>query len=390
MDTKAFMTKTEYIDRKDTPPREDIYLIAIDIGYSAVKVISENIAAMFPSYALPDNGMGTAGTLTNDYIRYQDLDTGARWFVGKMALDSLSDDDTSVSESSLYRRDRYNDPMFRVITEAGIGLACMRDKKDSFKQRKICVETGLPPRYITKGSYDCDSMIDVISGKHHFSLQIGQNEPMEFNLLISTDSIHIMPQPMGTLFSAAVGNDHRMLPIAADLLNKNVMIFDGGFGTLDLYPIKAHVIQQSETYDNLGMKRVLEETTDVIRERFRKDISVPAMQKYLESGNFRWFEAKSYSTKEEPLGKILEECCRLVCDEAIEKAFQVYHVYEYDYLIVTGGTGAAWFEQINEKLKNMETLKIVSGSQNDSLPGVFSNVRGYYMFRYSDLASRKE
>lgn len=390
MDTKAFMTRTKYIDRKDKPPKEDVYLIAIDIGYSAVKVISENIAAMFPSYAILDNGMGTAGTLTNDYIRYQDLETGTKWFVGKMALNSLSDDDTSVSESSLYRRDRYNDPMFRVIAETGLGLACMRDKEGSYRQRKICLETGLPPRYITKGSYDCDAMVDILSGKHRFTLQIGQNEPMEFNLLISTDAIHIMPQPMGTLFSAAVNNDHRMLPIAKDLLNKNVMIFDGGFGTLDLYPIKAHVIQQSETYDNLGMKRVLEETADLIRERFRKDISVPAMQKYLETGNFRWYEAKSYSTKEEPLGDILEECSRLICDEAIEKAFQVYHVYEYDYLIVTGGTGAAWFEQISEKLKNMETLKVISGAQNDALSSVFSNVRGYYMFRYSNLISRKE
>ena len=67
---------------------------------------------------------------------------------------------------------------------------------------------------------------------------------------------------------------------------------------------------------------------------------------------------------------------------------QVYRLYEYDYLIVTGGTGEAWFDIINEYFKNMETLTIVRGSQNDDLPGVFANVRGYYMFRYSDIASR--
>lgn len=390
INTKEFMTKTEYIDRKDVSPREDVYLIGIDIGYSAVKCISENTAAVFSSFAIPDNKMGTFGDLGSEFIRYRNLVTNECWLVGKIAASVLSDDDTSVSTHSLCRRDRFQDPMFRVITETGLGLACIKDKSETYKKKKIYVETGLPPRYMTKGASDCEDLTEIIAGKHKFSLQLGQEKPVEFEMIISSDAVHIMPQPMGTLFSAAVNNEHEMLPIAADLLNKNVLIFDGGFGTLDLYPIKSHVIQQSETYDHLGMKRVIEETADVIRERFKKDISVPAMQKYLESGRFRWFEAKSFTTREEPLDKILEESSKNICDEAIEKTFQVYHVYEYDYLLVTGGTGAAWFEQIGEKLKNMETLSIISGAQNDSLPDIFSNVRGYYMFRYSDLASRKE
>lgn len=389
METISYMTKTQFIRRSDTRAREDTYLIAMDIGYSSVKVLSENIAGIFPSFAIPDTGMGTAGTLTDDYIRYEDLETGEKWFVGKMALDTISDDDTSVSGSSLYRRDRYNDPMFKVLARTGLGVACIFDRKEKYKERKICLETGLPPRYITKGAYDVEAMTELLSGTHKFALQIGQKEPVRFELTIGTDMIHIMPQPMGTLFSAAVGSNHAMLPIAQSLLNKNVLIFDGGFGTLDLYPIKSHVIQPSETYDNLGMKRVLEETADVIREKFHKDISVPAMQKYLKKGAFRWFEQKSFTTKDEPLADILEICSNRICDEALEKTFQVYHVYEYDYLIITGGTGAAWFDRIKEKLKNMSTLTVMSGSQSDNLPAVFSNVRGYYMFRYGDLASRR-
>ena len=390
MSTSDFMTKTTYIPRQNGSPTASTYLIALDIGYSAVKVFSPNSVAMFPSYAVPDNGNGVAGILTNDYIRYENLDTGARWFVGKMAHDTLSDEDTSVSESGLYGRNRYNDPMFRVITETGLGMACLMNEYGGYTGQTICVETGLPPRYISKGSVDQDALTEILAGTHRFSIQIGQRPAVRFNLTIDSDNVNIMPQPMGTLFSVAVANDHRLIAEAVNYFNKNVLIFDGGFGTLDLYPIKAHVIQNSETYDNLGMKRVLEETIHLIQDRYHKDIPVPAMQKYLESGYFRSYDPKTIATSNVPLEEMLMEANQAVCMEALQKLLHVYPLYEYDYLIVTGGTGEAWFSMIQEYLSKMETLQIVRGSQNDDLPGVFANVRGYYMFRYSDILSKKK
>ena len=288
----------------------------------------------------------------------------------------------------MYGRNRFTDPMFKVIAETGLGFACMRNAYGVSDGKTIYIETGLPPRYISKGSQDREALIDALSGRHHFALRIGQKPAVTFDLMVERGNVHVMAQPMGTLFSVAVGNDHALVPDASNYFNKNVLLFDGGMGTLDLYPIKSHVIQKSETYDNLGMRRVLEETAAVIRERYRKDIPVPAMQKYLERGSFRWFDARTIATRDEPLAEILFECSKKVCLEALAKLMQVYRLYEYDYLIVTGGTGEAWFDIINEYFKNMETLTIVRGSQNDDLPGVFANVRGYYMFRYSDIASR--
>ncbi len=385
MNSQDFMTKTQYISRDNKSPADDVYLIAMDIGYSAVKVFSPEAVAMFPSYAVRDTGYGTAGTLTSDYIRYENLDTGEKWFVGNMAQDGLSDDDTSVSETSLYGRDRYRDPMFAVIAETGLGLACMYSK-GIYKNRKVCLQTGLPPRYTGKGSQDVRDLTDLLSGTHRFTLRLGQEKSMTFEIRIEKENIFIMPQPMGTLFSVAVDQNHNFLPEAGNYFNKKALIFDGGFGTLDFYSIKSHVIGNSETYNNLGMKRVLQETTAEIRDRYQKEISVPAMQKYLATGTFRYFDARNVSTKDVPLGDILEECSRRVCREAIDKMMQVYPLYEYDYLIITGGTGSAWSAQIREYLKDMTTLTIVDGAQNDTLPGVFANVRGYYMFRFSDIA----
>ena len=33
----------------------------------------------------------------------------------------------------------------------------------------------------------------------------------------------------------------------------------------------------------------------------------------------------------------------------------------------------------------MATLNVVSGNQNDTLPIVYSNVRGYYMYQYNKI-----
>ena len=64
----------------------------------------------------------------------------------------------------------------------------------------------------------------------------------------------------------------------------------------------------------------------------------------------------------------------------MEKAKAVTNAFrDYRYLIVSGGTGEAWFEKVKEYLSGMKTLTILPGNANDALPFLYSNVRGYYM-----------
>ena len=68
-----------------------------------------------------------------------------------------------------------------------------------------------------------------------------------------------------------------------------------------------------------------------------------------------------------------------ICDGMLAKLDETYKgMWYHDYLIVTGGLGAAWFDQIKEYYKGIVTLKVISGMENDNLDGIFSNVRGYY------------
>ena len=59
-----------------------------------------------------------------------------------------------------------------------------------------------------------------------------------------------------------------------------------------------------------------------------------------------------------------------------------------DYLVITGGTGAAWFSMFKDFYKGLSSLKIIDGAENDNIPAIFSNVRGYYMQQLNILKKR--
>ncbi len=388
MVTKDFRTKTYRIERQNGQ-KLPVWLIGLDMGYSSVKTFSPNSVTMFPSYAQEIHNkaeQGTIGNLPDSYIRYTDLNTGAMWLIGEAAQDNISDKDTSVSEAALYGRERYSNEMFRVLVEAGLGASLLRSNAGSKEpDQEIFVETGLPPKYL---QMDSELLTDVIAGEHHFTLQFGQKQQMEFHFEVKRENVHVMQQPMGTLFSISYQNE-AFGKEAMLYMKKNVMIFDIGFGTADFFPLKNHTIAGSETFPNLGMREILKETSTKIMEQYQAEISVPALQKYLTTGEFKRFDRRRRMSSSIPFGEILEEASRKVCERALDELFRVYPMEEFDYLVLTGGTAMAWEKYIREDLKDMTTLTIVTGGANDTIPHELSNVRGYYWYRYNWFMSRK-
>lgn len=87
------------------------------------------------------------------------------------------------------------------------------------------------------------------------------------------------------------------------------------------------------------------------------------------------------SSRQEPIAQMIVAANQKVCNAVLERIKTMYNnLIDYDYLIVTGGTGAAWFDIIRDHFKGMETLKVIAANQNDMLPYIYSNVRGYYLF----------
>ena len=377
--TSQFKTKTE-IKEANNGGIKGVWPIAIDVGYSSVKVFSPNSTGIFPSFAQvfePE----IVGTLPKTSLIYKDLDTGNTWLVGEAAQNNVEQDNATISEEAVFGRARYDDPMFLVILRTGLALGHRQNQFGTPDDKPIYVQSGLPPKYLKT---DTNTLKNIIAGRHHFSLRIGNAPEEVFDFTIEKSHIDIMAQPTGTLFSVATDNSHHFVKNAGDFFNKNVLIFDAGFGTLDIFPIRNNVVQDKQTFPEYGMRQVLNRTIKKIYEEYNTEVSLIGIQTCLGNGFVRCHD--KWKSHNEPFSDMLDEANREVCDEALERIGQIYSLYEYEYFVITGGTGAAWNELIRDKLSGIEGLKVVAGNQNDTnLPFTMANVRGYYMYMYKNV-----
>ncbi len=377
--TSRYKTRTDIRSRANGGVK-GIWLCAADFGYSSVKIFSQNTIAVFPSFAIKFSGE-TIGTLPDSHITYRDLLTGEQWLVGESAQNDVGQNDSTISEESIWGRRRYDDPMFLVLVRVGLGLGTRKNDFGDPSGKTVYVQTGLPPKYLKK---DTSKLVKAIAGRHRFALRVGNTPEEIFDITIEPGNVDVMEQPKGTLWSVAIDNSHRFIRGSQNYFNKNVLVFDAGFETLDIFPIINNHSGEKQTFTQFSMHQVLRDTIQAIYEEYNEEVSMIGIQRCLGEGFIRCHD--KFSSHNEPFADILEKCSRRICDQALEKFGQIYVLSEYDYLIITGGTGAAWNEQIREKLKGLSSLAIIDGNQNDtSLPFLFANVRGYYMRLYNKM-----
>lgn len=378
INTNQFRTKTISKPRKN-PSINGKWGIGIDVGYSAVKAMSPNSVNSFPSVAVKvpfGTADNTFGKLSNASITYRDT-KGNEYLVGEDAEKELKGNDSAAS--ILYTRDRYNHDEFLVVSRVGLALSSLANQYSDPKDQVKHVMTGLPPEYMAE---DEPIIKDIFTGTHEFSIKIG-NRPdwIKFGFELKAEDIHVMEQPMGSLISLCIDANGGMIKEAATYMSSNILIFDPGFGTLDTFEIRNHRLGSNKTWTNLGMRRVLQETVDELKREYGLNTTVSALEVELDKGYVSIVDKRSHSSKRQEFGEILQKANKKVCYEALDAIDSVYdYLSNYDYLAIAGGTGAAWDKFIRERYKEMETLSIISASQNDpNLDPIFSNVRGYYM-----------
>lgn len=389
MPTQNFRTKTMFIERANVRG-SDAWQVAVDVGYSGVKLFSPNIIACFPAFAAPAKGVFVGGSAKSmdDTILYRESETDPVWFVGRAAQDAISKEDPDTSSMSIYGRQRYGSDMFRVLVNTALGLACRKNQYGDPDGLPIVLRTGLPNAYIKTDSL---YLKEAFEGVHSFDLKIGNGDWQHFDVVLAKGNVSVMPQPMGTLLSVVTSDDGTMRSEADLYYSSPTLICDPGFGTFDCFSLRGGAMTTMETFDTLGMKQVLADTSKEIFDKYHTDIPVPAMQRYLETGYISMYDRRNRTSVMMPFDDILEECSRKTAMKAIDKLDEIYNLDDYKYLILTGGTGEAWYPYFKDAYKGMSGLTLVPGNQNTMgvltnekgypapLPFIFSNVRGYYM-----------
>lgn len=358
------------------------YIVALDGGYSSVKGLSENMLFSFPSYAKKVSTIDIVGRLNQTDMILTNHMTNETWLVGAFAENTMdSKDIQATTDESLYTRYRYKSDIYKVIMMAGLGLGLFQ-VADSMDNLTLCLQTGLPSAYVAS---DAKILKEVLAGSYDFSLRVGSNTK-HFRFALEYGNIGVMEQPRGTLANIVYDKDGHIIPEMRNVLNSDTLILDIGFGTEDIFSIRSGSNikdNKTKTYGDTAMKAVFEATANEINDNYETEFKVFELQKYLKTGEVPVINRNTFPPKAEmvPFLDKLVSHNRKLCEKSIRRLLEEYnYLSDYQYLIVTGGTGESRITYIRDMLKGLSRPIIYPGNHaDDSISSIYSNVRGYYM-----------
>ena len=377
MDLKAFNTPQEIIEGKY--PVKNFWIIAVDIGFSSVKGLAPNKRFCFPSYVKKMNS--SLMSIDEEDIYYRDKD--GTYLIGTKAQDLVRADDTNDTDSS-FDRNRYFTKEFVILARTAVAIGLMNnEERPNQGQLRPFVQTGLPAAYLKA---DAPKIKAAFSQPGTYEIKIGSGKWLQFENTLKSSDINVTSQPAGTLNSILFDDNGEPRKQARQIMEKNIIIADIGFGTFDPYGVVNREKVLEESINNLGMKRVLEVASEYIYKEFNMDIKIPQMRKCMKDGYFKIVDIQQMTSKKIPLDNYIERACKEVATQAATKLYEMAGYFQdYDILVVTGGTGAAWFDYFKEALAGMEDLEIIPGNDGNELPIYYANARGYYMSAYRRL-----
>lgn len=373
MEIKDFATRAEWI-HESNPKKDNKHIIGLDLGYSGAKVFYEDGYFCVPNYATQITGELFGSPRKNDII-YEDIETKKKYFVGEAAIESL-ETGSIANEEALFGRNHYLSMEFLILARTAVGMCLWDYKTDG---HDIVIQTGLPPAYLGDEPY----IRRALEGEHIFKLTVG-NESRRFHFTIRRENVDVMKQPMGTYYSVVFDRNGKPTQRLTQFMRSNIMIFDGGFVTLDKFIIKNKGRQsQSDTSPKLGMKAVLEEARNLIKRDLGISIPLPAMQNYLKTGFIQKTDLVTLETNEYSIKKYIEQANRIIREEAFD--YIRNEIPDTQFLIMTGGTGSAWLEYFQDMTKKLRSMQIIEGNSGSGLPNIYSNARGYYMAQLNGM-----
>lgn len=385
MELRDFATKTQIIARQNRSIGNG-WVLGIDNGFSSVKGFAPNKAFTFPNCAYKLQGRyETFAEPSSTDIVIRDAD--GTWVVGELALQMMADSGGMNYEQEMYGRTRYFTPTFRAITKVGLAIGLMQNFIGAWDGiAPITIQTGLPPKYLLS---DRDDLKDSMAGNYDFEIKIGKAPFERFRFTVNRENVFVMDQPMGTMVSCVTDKNGSISKEQSKLLERRTLIADPGFNTFDTYDIASKMLHGEPQTLDIGMGEILKRTADVLNQRYGMTLNITDMQIALRKGYVTHYMRRERRTEKIEFASILAEKNREVCLEAMGKMEAMYSYLQFhDNLVVTGGTGDAWFNMIREYFAGMSTLSVISGNRNDpQLPNNYSNVRGYYMYRVGRMAA---
>lgn len=318
--------------------------IAIDPGFDSMKVVANGKVFKFPFNAVEtDERKISDYGLRDDFILYKD-ETGTTYRVGAYARELIFEGSEQGIES-FYTEQRFISREFVVGVRTAIAMAI--DKLGlSMDGLEVKIIVALP--HACRVAY-ASTIVGSLVGEHRFEAQFGKNTRKEFCFTVGDENVHTVSQTIAAILGESSDSKGRIDEDKFKYLSDGpTLVLDGGYYTFGFVSVNRGGSvddDKAESDTRHAMKNVYMAVAEAIADK-RPDIKHYMMEhligqggivKYIDNGKAATIDLKA----------IKAEKVKEICQSMIEYLNGKYnHLLDYNYVVVTGGTGAQFFKQM--------------------------------------------
>lgn len=364
--------------------------VSIDPGFDNMKVIANG-----QHYKFPFNAVETDERKMSDYgrrdgfILYKD-ESGTTWRVGQYArgliFDNKEQQEQAEKMRGFYTEERFTSNEFMVGLRTALAMAINKaglyDCQASLDIRLI---VALPHSCRAKFS---STIVGAAAGEHSFFMRFDDSQEKAYRFTIQDSNVYTISQTIAAILGETSDdngniNEEKFFYLS----NGPTLVIDGGYYTVGLVPVSRggsvdDARAESDTGHAMKMVNVAVEQEIANQRPDIKHYSIEYLLtqddgrvRYLENGKARTIDLATIRSE-----KIQEVCAHFA--GYLDKKYN--NLLDFKYVLVTGGTGACFYQQLLAYYKEAgimdeEHMMLTSPVINDKpLPIEFSIAAGAY------------
>ncbi len=351
---KAAPTPASANGNSDDPQPHGI--IAIDTGYSAVKVYSEVAGTprtlIFPSVTgdaqFADDFLGADEGSASDFIAELSFEPGAILNVGETAVRLNRGGETTTDREEFTRS--YNP----ALTIAGLARF-IHEKKLPVPETIV---VGLPINFYA--TYR-EPLAKSLTGEHSVKLY-RRDKSVRAEVNFAIDRVLVLPQGYGSYLSFALDGEGKKIP---ERLQPTAVI-DGGEKTIDIACAEGRYVDEYSKSIPSSLDAVYHTMQREIDSKFDDFLSRSEIEAYIRSE--RPYIASNGQQLD--LNAMRQEILQRQTPEIINRIQETIRPMRPTQILVTGGSGELLYEPLKRVFPHAEMVK----------PAVFSNAIGFYKY----------
>ncbi len=361
--------------------------VAVDPGFDSIKVVVNGYYVKFPKEVVDVTDIDESffvGKKNNTYMKVIDYISGKQHLVGSYAATYLSEQKGNVA-NGIEESERLHDTFetFKTVEKQILIMSAIakgliyyaKESKDNtiiLHKRDDGVyelRTGIGELFIgvalphdaVEGSWSY--MDSWLKEKHMFTL-----ETCDATYEVNLDTHRTMSgsQVIASLYGVLTNDVGEQLEEESGVLSENklpAIVIDGGYLTLGIaHFTSVQLVDYSDSNLQYAMKNINENVAKrIVEETGRQDITSMYVKQIMRKKDhimhYRGKDGKgSYSLD---VAEYVNEETKKVCEELVQSLRDRYDdLLETKSIVITGGTGIAYYEHIKELLSDSDWIDV--------------------------------